>query len=246
MVKIYLIKFLNIFRFLIYRVIDFIISLFPQFKKPNTLLIIRLDSIGDYILLRNFLSAFRESEKYKNHKITLCGNRIWKDIAEEYDKDIIDDFIWMDRKKFSNNFVYKYKFLKEIYSRGFEEAIDMTFTRELLFGDSLIKTSKAKVRIGSKGSLEKHTAWRRKLLTDRYYTKLIPASKTNLFEFYRNKNFFEEILDLKIDIKKPSLPNSTKSSNHSFDKKYVVIFPGAADFSRRWNPGYFVEVLNLL
>lgn len=246
MIKIYLIKYLNIFRFLIYRVIDFIISFPPQIESPNTLFIIRLDSIGDYILLRNFLGTFRKSEQYNKYKITLCGNKIWKEIADEYDRDIIDDFLWMDRKKFSNNFIYKYKFLKKIYKAGFEVAVDMTFTRELLFGDSIIKTSHAKVRIGSEGSLEKHTAWKRKLLTDRYYTRLFPASKTNLFEFFRNKNFFEELLGFKIDIRKPSLPDTTKVSSYSFSGKYAVIFPGAADSWRKWKPAYFTKVLKFI
>ena len=36
------------------------------------LLIIRLDDIGDYIVFRNFLGAYKISEKWKNYKITLA------------------------------------------------------------------------------------------------------------------------------------------------------------------------------
>ena len=51
--------------------------------------------------------------------------------------------------------------------------------------------------------------WKRKLLTDKYYTKLIPASEENLFEFNRDKEFFELLLDKKLDIKCPEI-NSSK------------------------------------
>ena len=212
----------------------------------NTLLIIRLDSIGDYILLRNFLKHIRESKKYKNHKIVLCGNIIWKDIAEELDSDTIDEFLWIDRKEFYGNLIYKYRFLKNIFNRGFEVAIDTTFTREILYGDSIVKASNAKLTIGSEGSQEKHAGWKRKLLTDKFYTQLIPAAKNNLFEFFRNKNFFEAILDEKIDLKKPGIPKLNKENFYSFDKPYVVIFPGAADSSRRWDPANFSETIMLI
>ncbi len=58
----------------------------PHHKIPpsNSLLIVRLDAIGDYILFRNFLKVIRNSEKFNNYTITLCGNTLWKDIFYEY------------------------------------------------------------------------------------------------------------------------------------------------------------------
>ena len=62
---------------------DIIDALYYQNKKyiPGTLLIIKTDAIGDYILFRNFLSEVRNLSLYKNYKIILCGNELWKDIA---------------------------------------------------------------------------------------------------------------------------------------------------------------------
>jgi len=47
-------------------------------------------------------------------------------------------------KKFNNNPFCKYELLKEIYKSGFETIIDTTFSREILYGDLIVKTSKAK------------------------------------------------------------------------------------------------------
>ena len=40
--------------------------------------------------------------------------------------------------------------------------------------------------------------WKRNLLTNKFYTKLISQSPKNYFEFYRNKEFFENVLAGKI------------------------------------------------
>ena len=69
------------------------------FVNKNTLLLLRLDSIGDYILFRNFIRALKESKKYKDYKITLCGNSRWKDLALHLDKQYITEYIWVDYHK---------------------------------------------------------------------------------------------------------------------------------------------------
>jgi len=132
MINIYANKFLNIFRFLIYRVIDLILKFSEQTRYPKTLLLIRLDAIGDYVLIRNIFQRLKQSKKFKGYKITLCGNIVWKDLAETFDKDGIDDFIWLNRKKFNNNPFYKFGLLKKVYKSGFEVVVDTTFSREIL------------------------------------------------------------------------------------------------------------------
>lgn len=241
-----LIKLLNIFRFLIFLLLYFIISLQRQNRKPNTLLLIRLDSIGDYLLLRNFFQFIRNSDKYRNYEITLIGNKIWKDLAETFEKDIINNFIWIDRKKFNNNILYKYRLLKRIYNYGFETAIDCTYSREILFGDSIVKASKALNKIASVGAPDSYVKWKRNLLTDRIYTNLIPSDKKIIFEFERNKDFFSKVLGQKIDIIKPHLcTDKIKSVAHTA-KNYVVIFPGANHIKRRWAAEKFIKVVNYI
>ena len=245
-VKNYLTKFLNIFQFLIYKIIDLLLSVQRQKTHQETLLLIRLDSIGDYVLIRNYFYFIKQSKKYKNYKITLCGNDLWKDLAITFDSNIIDEFIWLNRKKFSSNPFYKYKLLKNIYKSGFEVVIDTTFSREILYGDSIVHTSRAKDKIGSTGSSDSFVVWKRNLLTNKFYTNLITQSSENLFEFYRNKEYFEKILQEKIDLSKPVL-NSTKIDiNLPTNKEYAVIFPGAQDEKRRWSSTNFEVVVEHL
>ncbi len=77
-------------------VILFHFKVFLQLKptiKQNTMLLVRLDLIGDYILFRNFIEIIRKSQKYSNYRIVFCGNIIYRDLAESLEASFIDEFI---------------------------------------------------------------------------------------------------------------------------------------------------------
>jgi ADP-heptose:LPS heptosyltransferase len=226
--------------------LDGLISVKAQNKNPNTLLIVRLDSIGDYVIVRNFFLSLKQSDKYSGYKITLCGNIIWKDLAEAFDSKIFNNFIWVDRKKFNNNLFYKYNLLKNIYLTGFEVVIDTTFSREILFGDSIVNTSRAKTKIGSVGAPDFNSKHKRSLLTNKYYTRLIPQSEENILEFYRNQDFFSKVIEEKLTLTKPTIDVSGISLQLPTQNTFVVIFPGAQDSKRKWMHQNFIEVVKAI
>lgn len=239
---IYFRKILNLFSFILARIILLFVQIGKRKNRTNTILITRLDSIGDYILFRNFLKILKNSKKYKDYSITLCGNIIWKDIAKTFDSGIANDFIWIDRKKFYSNMFYKYKILKNIYKRGFEVAIDSAYNREILYSDIIIKASAANKKIGSSGSLDKHAVWKRKLFSNSFYDLLIEQADENLFEFNRNKEFFEKVLEEKISITKPELNLSDVETGLKLPQKYIVVFPGSKDAKKRWDVQSYAKI----
>lgn len=210
-------------------------------KKRGTILLVKLESIGDYILFRNFIPLLRE--KFKGSKITFCGNSEIKELVLSYDKDLYDDFIWIERLKFLNNISYKYQVLRDIYSRGFETAINTSYTREILFGDQIIEASSADKKIGCAGPLDQRK--RTKLLTDRFYTELFEQSDTRMFDFLRNKEFFELLLDAKINISKPHITPLSTSDDLGL-QNYILLFPGSKEEKRKWRPENFAAVGNYI
>ncbi len=246
MISLYIKKVQNLFNYLQTGILLLFVRSGEHKINAGTLLIIRLDSIGDYVMFRNFLSAVKESEQYRGYRITLCGNIIWKSLAESLDAGIVDNFIWIDREKFYKEIKYRYKILRQIYKNGFEIVIETTYTREILFGDSIVKASGARIKIGSEGALDKHAKWKRNLISDKYYTKLIPAKKNNLFEFYRNTEFFQHLLDKDISIRNTSIDLPGSKLKFNLPDKYVVIFPGSSDVKRRWSPENFSIVSNYI
>ncbi|MFN3873519.1 MAG: glycosyltransferase family 9 protein [Ignavibacterium sp.] len=236
----------NLVNFIITSLIIKIIHLKRRPIVPKTLLVIRLDSIGDFILVQSFFAFFRTHPVYKEYKITLCGNLIWKDLAEYLNENTFDSFIWINRKKFKWNLIYKHRILNQIYKAGYETVIETTFTREILYGDTIVKASKAKQRIGSTGSPDSYLKWKRKIFSDDYYTKLITQSEKNLFEFYRNKEFFEKLLQSKIEITKPSMNFDKVEYKLPVENEFIVVVPGAQEKARRWSEENFRELIKYL
>ncbi len=212
----------------------------------KTILLVRLDSIGDYILFRNFLEIFKNHNKYKDYSITLVGNIIWKDLAEYLDSEFINNFIWVDLRKFTRNIFYRYRKIKEINKITYEILIHPTYSRTLET-DFVVKLANAIEKIGSIGDTSNIKNWQKKI-TDNWYTKLLSAKKNIIFEFFRNKEFFENLLQKKINLQKPYIPENKikKTINFSLPKKYAILFIGASAPFRKWRIENYVKLGNFL
>jgi ADP-heptose:LPS heptosyltransferase len=216
------------------------------FAKSNnlsqTLLLIRLDLIGDYILFRNFLSEVRASDQYKDYNITLLGNISWKDIAEELDRDVVDEFLWVDPVKFKD-FYFRKQFLKSLWKHKFDIIINSTYSRSL--NDDLITLIiEASRKIGIDGDITNINRNVKKL-TNHFYTQIVKIPKNIIFEFDKNKFFFEFILSSKISIGKPFLDLKLKCKVTS-SSNYIIAFIGASDIKRKWPVEKWTSLLQLI
>ncbi len=218
-------------RFFLFRIVDKIAFKKKTAVNEKSILLIRIDAIGDYILFRNFIEAIRY-EKI-GYKFFLLGNILWKDIAKTLDASYIDYFIWIDRHKFHNNLIYRFKKLREIGSKDYNIVINPTYSREFFYSDWIVNFVKAEKKIGSIGGYSNIKKWQKKI-SDRYYTKLIPAKDEVTFEFYRNKEFFENFLNKTINIVKPCIEQEKINFQIDLPKKYVVIFPGGSGKFKKW------------
>jgi len=226
------------FKCILFSIADLLVKPSSEIE-PRTILLIRLDAIGDYVLFRNYIEILKS--EYKDYRITLVGNVAWKSIAEEFDSNFIDNFVWINRRQFERNLLYRYKKLKEINKQGYEIVINPTYSRNFFADDSIVKLVNAKEKIGSQGDLSNIKKWQ-KNISDKFYTKLIPTRNTIIFEFHRNKEFFENLFDKKIDIKKPFIKLGEKKLNFDLPDRYAILFIGASASFRKWSIENFVEV----
>ncbi len=217
-----------------------VINFITYNKNKNTLLIVRLDAIGDYILFRNFLEELAKDTTYKNYKRVLCGNNIWKSLFEEWDRETVNAVIWIERKKFYQNPFYRYQKQKEIRKQGFEIAIEPTYSRLLLFGDAIVNVSGAEKRIGNAGNTD-NLIQKEKELADSFYTQLLETPNKPVFEFDRNKIFFEQFLNRKIDLKFPSLIDKVDITDKK--KNQIALFIGASEIYKTWHFKNFAKLI---
>ena len=227
-------------RFLIYYFINLLVLPTKEIKS-NSLLLIRLDAIGDYVLFRNYIEILKKSDKYKEYKVTLLGNSAWKSLSEELDSEYVDEFIWLDRNKFSKDFVYRYKKLKEITACGYEVVLSPVYSREFFYADAIVRLIYANEKIGSIGDTSNISAWQ-KNISYGYYTKLVPEKDELMFEFSRSKEFFENLLHVRLDIKKPHIDLKPKKLPFKLPQKYAILFIGASSSFRKWNIERFARV----
>ena len=230
--------------FFIYSMINIFIKP-SKVIKPKSILLVRLDAIGDYVLFRNIIQNIKSDIKFKDYSLTLLGNISWKSLSEELDGELVDDFIWLDRNRFQKDIFYRYKKLQELTSKGYEILISPVYSRELFIADSIVKLITAQEKIGSVGDCTNIKKWQ-KDIGDKYYDTLIPVNDEPMFEFNRNKEFFENILENKIDITKPVIKNKQIKLKHRLPEKYAILFIGASSNLRKWSTENFSKAGNYL
>jgi len=233
-------KLKTLIKLIIYSFIGLFISPSKEIK-PKSILLIRLDAIGDYVLFRNYIEVLKKSEQYKDYKITLLGNSAYKGISQELDSEFVDEFIWLDRDSFSKDFIYRYKKLQEIVASRYEIVLSCVYSREFLVADAIVKRVSANEKIGSIGNTSNIKIWQ-KNISDKYYTRLIDADDKLMFEFYRNKEFFENLLNKKLEMHKPTIELKPKKLDFKLPKTYAILFIGASDISRKWSIKKFAKI----
>jgi ADP-heptose:LPS heptosyltransferase len=204
-------------------------------QVPKTLLLVKTDELGDYILFRDALRVIRNSSRFKNHRITLVGNAGFKQWFDVYDKEYVDDAIWVNKKKFSSSLKYRFETLRSIRNAGYETVVNCILTRNAFTDDTIVSVTGAKTRIG----INDPAGARNSL-----YTQLVDNPDERLFEFYRNKIFLSELLSLpagEIDL---SLRIRKAETSRPLKAPYLIVFAGAGKRDKRWQPQKFAEVIN--
>ena len=209
------------------------------------LLILKPDSIGDYILFRNFLTLIRNSRKFRGHTITFCGNAAFRDFAVHFDNGLADEFIWIDKTRVYMDPGYYSGLATDICGK-FTEVIHAVRSRELMF-DYLAKIASADNRFAPEGDSVNILRFYKRF-TDRWYTRLIPAGDLYTFEFETNRQFFSALLEAEIPFSKPFFEKEHLSwaGLPDLPPEFAAIFPGAQLAFRRWSPANFAAVCSYI
>jgi ADP-heptose:LPS heptosyltransferase len=218
-------------------------------------LIVRLDALGDAVLWVDAAKEFPKLFSKDRYQLCLLCNEVWGPLARTL--PFFDEVHCLNRAAFFTiplalkdysalirSFGYRAKLLREIRKCDFSIAVNTTFSRELLYGDSVVRASRAGMRVGSQGDLSNMTLWQKKI-GDSWYTKLIPAVAQPLMELNRNAEFMR---GLGIRDFTPAVPQLTRAviSVDIPAVNYFVVFPGAQFPRKRWPVASFAEVVRRL
>jgi ADP-heptose:LPS heptosyltransferase len=228
----------RITRFLITK-LPFVLRLLAKLRKPQQrLLIIKTDAIGDYILFRNFIEIIKTDDLFKNYKIDLLGNPVWRDATQKYDAQYVNEFIFADGETFYDKPMNVLKLAIHLFLNNYAIVLHPTSSRTFI-NDGFAAFTAAKKIVGFESNTERI---RRdyKIKADKFYTKLLRPPSTVYAEFDKSKYFFETILCKTISIKNAEIPIENT------DKNGVVLFPGSGVVKRNWEPDKFLGLAQLI
>ena len=219
-------------------------TLVVQFKKKTEnhqmVLIVRLDAIGDFVLWLDTAQKLFQYYKKQGKTVVLLGNKAWANWANEL---AIADEVWsLEPAKFMKNPRYRANWVRRIRGAGFGTVVHPTFSRELLTGDSIVRTSGAKYRIGSEGDCTNTPPWL-KHWTDHWYTQLVNAVAMPQMELRHHAEFMQGLTGSKHPAVIPQLLPDSKIDRSIFPTQpYAVLFPSASWSGRVWPASRFVEI----
>lgn len=227
----------NFISSVLYELILVLIKLSPYRKGTKHLLIIKLDEIGDYVLFRNQLKYFKSCERYKSTRITLIGTDGWKAIFERYDSGTVDNVIWINKKKFNSNLLYRFRALRNVRLGGFSEVVNVVFSRSLAVDDCFAFAAPSFIpKITIKGDMS--NKGRYAINIDKLiYNQIIDGGDEKIFDSIRNANFLKQLLGINIVTIDSSFGHPWRGASSD----YYAIFLGAGNPERRWLVEHYVK-----
>jgi len=211
-------------------------------NQIELILLIRQDNIGDFVMWLDTAKEYRKLYPPQKYKIILVGNASWCGLANEF--PYWDNVLPVKPKQFKSFSGYRWKLLRQVQNLAANIAIQPTFSREFYHGDSLVRASNSLRKIGSVGDMSNRN-WLKKIISNRWYTELVPASTKQLTELERNSEFFQGFSKNPHQLSYPSMSSYILGSSKGWEKRdYYVLFPGVSSALRQWPIGYFAEIAN--
>ncbi|GAB3941776.1 glycosyltransferase family 9 protein [Spirosoma harenae] len=209
-------------------------------EKP-TLLLLKLDSLGDYLLVRNYIRLLKKHPVYQHYSFCLAGNIAFRDMAEFADTDLFDSTIWIDIYKLSTRPFYRFAIGRELRKQSFSISINPTYSRVLVLDDFMTRVAGATTRMGCETDLANcsriEASW-----GNTYFTQLFHSVKEIVFEAERNRQLFSQILGETLPLLPLNLPAAPKL-RIELPNSFVVISPGAGAPDKIWPMERFAESL---
>ncbi|MGI4822033.1 MAG: glycosyltransferase family 9 protein [Janthinobacterium lividum] len=220
--------------------------------RPTEVLVVRNDSIGDYLLYRSWLRQFHAVVRARGQRLTLLANALWAPLAEAWDSDCYEVIIAVEFGRFANDLAYRAEILQRIGKQGFGEVIYPLHVREPAV-ENFIRFLQAPVRVASEGA-HQVSSWFSILNTG--YSQVLPSARAILFEYYRNQEFFENWRQLvpaasplvTAELPALELPQSVQeaTANTGAADPYIVLFPGASARQKQWPVQHFAQLAQFL
>lgn len=236
----------TLFWFVILLLLDLLCLLVPRSRKDacsEKVLVLRLDAVGDFVLWTASLPQLLAPYLSEGCPVSLLGNLSWTSAANGL--GYFSEVLSMDRTKFISSISYRLRLLMRIRQARYTTVIVPVYSREVLFGDAIIRVSGARNRIGSMGDCTNIRPWLKRV-TDSWYTRLLPVDPSIGYELQRNAEFVSRLWGIDVPLALPSLPIQAPIPDELRGGEYFLVAPGAQVAGKRWPLPNFREVIEMI
>lgn len=213
------------------------------------LLVVLPPGIGDNIIIRNFLQALLQSDKYKNFRLTVLGRSIYKPFAEFLDSEIIEKYLIVD--KISSNSTTLWKQLEQAKRSLIQQGL-RNYYHTIIYASQLFNGVKAweiETHLLNGVASEERIGFcpiQMECTTDIYLhnTKTVlyydDTRKQSVFDIGRY--FFEQVIEESLSFPSPYIDNKYTATQNQHNR-YIVLSPCAASAKQEWHSRNWRELL---
>lgn len=211
-------------------------SVLPKTRiGKKRIVFVKMDGIGDYVIWTAAFPALRDIYPSSEYELILIGNERFKGLAESepvFDRKL---FVNLDRLALSPS--YRFRLLKEVRMLNADVIFNARSARDLIWGDSIVRSSAAREKISSEGTgnlmLPILDNWTRS-----WYTEIRPAPVKGEHEFISNLKFLG-VKQSSIQFRHPVRPPDASVVDFP---DYAVLVLGSQAAEKCWPVERFARV----
>lgn len=216
-----------------------VIPFLPRNKNDeNVVVIVRLDDIGDFVTWLRPAQQIRQH--YQSQRIMLIANETWRELA--YIFPFWDEIIGIDVKRLKSDIPYRWSVFLNIPRLNAYTIIQPTYFCFLVTGDSIVRMSRAKNRIGSFGDLAVSKRGWQKRIANLFYTRLVDTTPQPLSVLLRNQEFCRQLMGENHELKPVEVPAFIPPTLQY--QNYFLVFPGSNGSYKIWPKEYFASLVS--
>ena len=224
-------------RWWLFRPLDLAARLWPVWRRPRGVLMIRMDGIGDMVLFQGAFRHYTEALGVPRSEITVLGGRSWASLAETVYQGC--RFRAIDERAYERRPFYRFRISLWVRRKGFAVAICDSYWRKAMVADSLVYASAAPRRIVAKPLTSPKT----QALFDWHLARVHQAIDTGPYpthETVRHFRFVSAVAGREFPAATPSLP--WRRAPRPLTARYAVLNLGSNEPGRRWPLAAFLEI----
>ena len=202
----------------------------------NTVVLVRLDAIGDFIMSYSIFCEYRKF--YQNKKIILICSASCELLARTW--NIADEVIAIEMEKYSREKSYR-ESMNKILSDISEEMVIQLVANRTAEMEYIVGRLQSDVKIALSRDNEESILRKR---WDRVYSRILPYDNKNDFEMKKYFYLLKKITNTDIVPYQSLLPKTT--CTHIGKKPYFVIAQGGSFPAKKWENEKYASIGNYI